>query len=115
MGRLPAYGRELLTMRRFGNRRPPLGAVFVTDWWDAARMLREKLNYFALVVEPFIQPDLTACHGLEVIVVMKGNSSLVLKALRRARPCRLAVCSPEQFLDWVEGIAKLRSARTVTA
>jgi hypothetical protein len=84
MAKLPAYGRELLDLRRFGNRRPKFNAVFVTDWWEMARDNREVLGYCTLVIEPFDRYNFGCCADLDVIVVMHGDRRLALQALRRA-------------------------------
>lgn len=96
-------------MRRFGNRRPRLGVVFITDWWGMARDNREKLSYCTLVVEPFVEPNLDACNRLDVIVVMHGDSRLVMKALRRAKPNAVHVCAPMQYLNWLEWMVAHRA------
>jgi len=46
---LPAYGRELLELRRGGKR--PAQLVYVVGNWDVARALRNILDPFVLMVE----------------------------------------------------------------
>jgi hypothetical protein len=111
MAKLPAYARELLDARRFGNRRPKFNAVFITDWWEMARDNRDVLGYCTLVVEPFERYNLGCCADLDVIVVMRGDSALVRHALRRVGPRSVHTCSDEQYVRWLESIAKSRALR----
>jgi hypothetical protein len=111
MAKLPAFGRELLELRRFGNRKPKFDAVFVTDWWDIAKINREKLGYCTLVIEPFERYSLSACTDLDVILVMRGNKRLALEALRRSGARSVKVCTPDEYLDWVEWIVVSRAKK----
>lgn len=111
MAKLPAYGRELLDLRRFGDRRPKFNAVFVMDDWELARVHRERLRYCTLIVEPFEDYSFACCADLDVSVVMGGDARRVLRALRRARPRSLVCGSPDRYLDWLEWLVEQRTRR----
>lgn len=111
MAKLPAYARELLDVRRFGNRRPKFNVVFITDWWEMARDNRDVLGYCTLVVEPFERYNLSCCADLDVILVMRGDPVLIRRALGRADTRSVHACSDAQYVQWLESVVKSRGLR----
>lgn len=112
MAQRPAYARDILEMRRFGDRRPQSNMVIVTDRRPVVDACR-KLGCSAVLVEPFLPYNFDFCYDLEAWVLMTGEDRLVRAALHRARPRSVqfdrAACA---FWLWIEWLAASRSGRT---
>lgn len=66
--RVPAYGKELLSLRRRNHR--PLDPVVVTNSFDTARFYRG-LDFFAMVADPANAAwELCMLHDLDVSVIL---------------------------------------------
>jgi len=99
----PAYGRELLNVRRDGLRpAPPFDVVFVTDDWDLAQRIRE-WRFFALVCNPPEAPyDFSLLFDLPVVVLLLSDDRLGLcERVARARPRSLDVPRRPWLPYWV--------------
>lgn len=86
--KLPAFGKALLDLRRAGAR--PDFPVAVTDDWRIAELVRQRLDWFALVCDPPTQRrDLSMLLDLDVIVIYTDRVGAMTAAVRAARPRRL--------------------------
>jgi len=94
---LPAYGRELLELRRNGKR--PAQLVYVVGDWELARELRER-DRFVLMVEGdpdeygfsrFPRFDFSMLQDLDVAIVPDSLEwiGVVIPQIRAARPRRV--------------------------
>lgn len=84
---LPAYGKELLNLRRSGKR--PADPVYVAERWRVAKLLQAR-DRMVLVAENAgeVVFDWRMCSSLEVIVLYGslGWVEHVLPRIRAARP-----------------------------
>ncbi len=100
--KLPAYGRELLDVRRRGLRPgPPFDVVFVTDSWDLAKRIRD-WDFFSLVCDPPAAPyDFLLLFDLPVVVMTESDDILGLcERIARAQPRSLRVAPHGQRLPY---------------
>ena len=114
---LPAYGRELLELRRDGKR--PARPVYVVGNWELARAVRSR-DRFALMVEGehdefgfsrFPRFDFSMLHDLDVVLIPDSLEwiGVIGPQVRSARPRRL-----ERTLTYYPGFS-LSAAGCVTA
>lgn len=82
---LPAYGRELLELRRSGKR--PAQPVYVVDNWEVARVLREKDRFVLVAEDRSLSYDFEPVRGLDVIAVPTDLDFFrQLPSIKAARP-----------------------------
>lgn len=101
--KLPAWGKALLDLRKAGQR--PAFPVVVTDDWQIAYLVRDRLDWFALVCDPPAQRrDLSMLLDLEVMVVHSGKPEEVgamVSAVRAARPRKVVLWESLAWLAMV--------------
>jgi hypothetical protein len=103
MAKLPAYGRELQELRRFGDRRPPLNTLLVTSTWSVAEIHRH-CDGVALVVDPRDRYTFADIRDLDVLLVMDRPSIELLRALERGRPRNVNRVGVNEWLDIVKAL-----------
>lgn len=106
---LPAYGRELVELRRSGFR--PAGKIYITDDWTAAKSLRDRGECALVEPDCAAQLDFSALAGLPVVFLrfssrrrrpienarelaediesIAGRERKALRSIRMARPASL--------------------------
>lgn len=116
MAKLPAYGRELLSLRLDGRRplsHPYAGAgahglVVVTDLWVIARCMRE-LGRHALVAEQGVVYNWRLVKGLIVYLMLRAPADEMCAAIESERPADI-VRFPSEFVSAYEEKCELRLA-----
>lgn len=106
MAKMPAFGRELAEMRRFGDKRPRLNTVMVTDNWLAARIHRALWGVALVADDPTERYSFPGIHDLDVVLVMDRPWMDLLRALRRGRPRSLTRIERQYWLAETERLVR---------